>query len=63
MIQREVADRLATALLEGEIVDGATVVVDATPDGLSLGEPADGPVVMPDPRPDSTHPKGHRYAA
>ena len=36
VIQREVADRLATALLEGEIADGATVVVDATPDGLTL---------------------------
>ena len=36
VIQREVADRLATALLDGEIADGATVVVDATPDGLSL---------------------------
>ncbi len=36
VIQREVADRLATALLEGRIVDGATVVVDAGGDGLSV---------------------------
>ena len=29
VIQRQVADRLATALLEGELADGSTVVVDA----------------------------------
>ena len=36
VIQRQVADRLATALLEGEIVDGATVVVDEGEDGLTV---------------------------
>jgi ATP-dependent Clp protease ATP-binding subunit ClpB len=36
VIQREVADRLASALLEGAVVDGSTVVVDAGPDGLTL---------------------------
>jgi len=36
VIQREVADRLATALLEGRIVDGTTVVVDAGHDGLTV---------------------------
>jgi len=36
VIQREVADRLATALLDGRIVDGATVVVDAGDDGLTV---------------------------
>jgi ATP-dependent Clp protease ATP-binding subunit ClpB len=29
VIQREVADRLASALLDGKIADGSTVVVDA----------------------------------
>ena len=36
VIQREVADRLATSLLEGHIVDGSSVVVDAGEDGLSV---------------------------
>ena len=40
VIQREVSDPLASALLAGEIADGATVVVDATPDGLSLASRA-----------------------
>ncbi len=35
VIQREVADRLATLLLDGQVVDGSTVVVDAD-DGLSI---------------------------
>jgi ATP-dependent Clp protease ATP-binding subunit ClpB len=36
VIQREVADRLASALLEGQVVDGDTVVLDAADDGLVL---------------------------
>ncbi len=36
VIQREVVDPLASALLAGEVADGAVVVVDAAPDGLSL---------------------------
>jgi len=36
VIQREVADRLATMLLDGGVVDGATVVVDAGDDGLTI---------------------------
>jgi hypothetical protein len=31
-----VADRLATALLAGEIADGTTVVVDDGPDALTV---------------------------
>ncbi|CAN5835173.1 ATP-dependent chaperone ClpB [soil metagenome] len=38
VIQRELGDRLAMALLEGEVSDGDTVTVDAGPDGaLVLG--------------------------
>ncbi|MEO6318942.1 MAG: AAA family ATPase [Acidimicrobiales bacterium] len=37
VIQREVADRLATLLLDGQVVDGATVVVEAEEGSLSLG--------------------------
>jgi ATP-dependent Clp protease ATP-binding subunit ClpB len=33
VIQREVSDPIALALLKGEFVDGDTVVVDASPDG------------------------------
>ena len=33
MIQREISDPLALALLKGEYRDGDTVVVDASPDG------------------------------
>jgi ATP-dependent Clp protease ATP-binding subunit ClpB len=33
VLQREVSDPIALALLKGEFVDGDTVVVDATPDG------------------------------
>ena len=45
LIQREIADRLALALLEGRFAEGATVTVDAAP--LVMGsdgsiEPADG---------------------
>ena len=36
VIQREVADRLASALLDGTVVDGASVVVDAGEGGLLL---------------------------
>jgi len=36
VIQREVADRLANALLDGTVVDGATVVIDADSTGLTL---------------------------
>jgi ATP-dependent Clp protease ATP-binding subunit ClpB len=34
VIQREVADRLASALLEGRVADGSTVVVDEADDGI-----------------------------
>jgi len=33
VIQREIGDRLAVLVLEGKAVDGATVTVDAEPDG------------------------------
>jgi ATP-dependent Clp protease ATP-binding subunit ClpB len=33
VIQREVSDPIALALLKGEYHDGDTVVVDASPDG------------------------------
>ncbi len=33
VIQREIGDRLALKLLEGEVTDGDTITVDATPDG------------------------------
>jgi ATP-dependent Clp protease ATP-binding subunit ClpB len=36
VIQKQVADRLASALLEGEIADGATVTVDADDQGITL---------------------------
>ena len=36
VIQKQVADRLANALLDGTLRDGATVVIDAGPDGLTL---------------------------
>ncbi len=36
VIQREVADRLASALLEGVVADGATVVVDASDGQLAV---------------------------
>ena len=36
VIQRQVADRLANALLDGTVVDGATVVIDANSDGFTL---------------------------
>jgi len=42
VIQREVADPIALALLQGEYHDGDTIVVDGSPDGLvfTKGEPA-----------------------
>jgi ATP-dependent Clp protease ATP-binding subunit ClpB len=42
VIQREVADPIALALLQGEYRDGDTIAVDASPDGLvfAKGEPA-----------------------
>ena len=42
VIQREVADPIALALLQGEYSDGDTIMVDASPDGLvfTKGEPA-----------------------
>jgi hypothetical protein len=42
VIQREVADPIARALLQGEYADGDTIRVDASPDGLvfAKGEPA-----------------------
>jgi len=36
VIQREVADRLASALLDGTVEDGSTVVVDAGADGITV---------------------------
>ena len=33
MIQREVSDPIALALLKGEYHDGDTIIVDASPDG------------------------------
>ena len=36
VIQREVADRLASMLLDGSVVDGSTVVVDAVDGALTL---------------------------
>jgi ATP-dependent Clp protease ATP-binding subunit ClpB len=42
VLQREVADPIALALLQGDFGDGDTIVVDASPDGLvfTKGEPA-----------------------
>jgi ATP-dependent Clp protease ATP-binding subunit ClpB len=42
VIQREIADPIALALLQGEYADGETIRVDASPDGLvfTKGEPA-----------------------
>jgi ATP-dependent Clp protease ATP-binding subunit ClpB len=40
VIQREVADRLASALLGGEVSDGSTVVVDATAGEITVSPPA-----------------------
>jgi ATP-dependent Clp protease ATP-binding subunit ClpA len=37
LIQKEIQDRLALALLEGQITDGDRVVVDRSGDGLSVG--------------------------
>ena len=36
LIQREIGDRLATALLSGTVRDGDTVTVGLAPDGESL---------------------------
>ena len=36
VIQREVADRLASALLDGKVTDGTTVVVDAEAGEITL---------------------------
>jgi ATP-dependent Clp protease ATP-binding subunit ClpB len=42
LVQREIGDRLARAILAGEISDGDTVVVDTAPDlmELTMGGPA-----------------------
>ena len=42
VIQREIADPIALALLQGEYQDGDTIRVDSSPDGLvfAKGEPA-----------------------
>jgi len=37
LIQRELGDRLAMALLEGKVVDGDTVIVDVANDELTIG--------------------------
>ena len=36
VIQRQVADRLANALLDGTVVEGATVEIDASSEGVTL---------------------------
>ena len=36
LVQTEIGDRLAKALLGGTVRDGSTVVVDVTPDGGGL---------------------------
>ncbi|QFU09959.1 Chaperone protein ClpB [Rhodobacteraceae bacterium THAF1] len=38
VIQRSLQDQLAEAILSGDIADGATVTVDAGPDGLLVGD-------------------------
>jgi ATP-dependent Clp protease ATP-binding subunit ClpB len=42
-VQREIGDRLAKAILAGEITDGDTVLVDTAPDlmELTMGELGD----------------------
>ena len=37
LVQREIGDRLARALLAGDVRDGDTVVIGRTDDGLSVG--------------------------
>ena len=46
LIQREVGDALAKALLAGEIRDGDTVLVDAPPTGSVPAEPARAGLVV-----------------
>ncbi|MDQ0848686.1 ATP-dependent Clp protease ATP-binding subunit ClpB [Arthrobacter sp. B3I9] len=55
LVQREIGDRLAKAILAGEIVDGDTVVVDTAPDlmELTMGGAADS-----SDRPDGGFPTG-----
>ncbi len=47
VLQREVADPIALAVLQGEYADGDTIVVDAVPDGgLVFNKKQDTPVVV-----------------
>jgi ATP-dependent Clp protease ATP-binding subunit ClpB len=47
VLQREVADPIALAVLQGEYADGDTIVVDAVPDGgLVFNKRQDTPVVV-----------------
>ena len=47
MIQREVQDRLAEAILGGDVQDGQTVNVDAGDAGLMLVPELEGEVITP----------------
>ena len=47
VIQREVQDRLAEAILNGDIEDGQTVLVDAGDAGLLLVRELEGEVIAP----------------
>ncbi|WP_300591737.1 AAA family ATPase [Microbacterium sp.] len=51
LIQSEIQDRLAMALLSGGVRDGDLVRVDVAVDGDSLVLTSDGPAVAPAPRP------------
>ena len=47
VIQREVQDRLAEAILSGDVQDGQTVLVDAGDAGLMLVPELEGEVISP----------------
>jgi ATP-dependent Clp protease ATP-binding subunit ClpB len=47
VIQREVQDRLAEAILSGDVTDGQTVLVDAGDAGLMLVPELEGEVISP----------------
>ncbi|SDL76203.1 ATP-dependent Clp protease ATP-binding subunit [Microbacterium azadirachtae] len=53
LIQNEVQNRLASALLSGRVHDGDVVRVDVAADGSSLVLTSDGPVVAPTPEADA----------
>jgi len=48
LVQKQIGDRLAKALLSGEVVDGGTVVVDRDEEGLRLGAAASWTQGAPD---------------